>query len=306
MLTTQILVENNEKTIKNTLDSLVKLKSKVIIGDMGSSDNTIKICKEFELEIVDVSKQKNYSKIRNQLIKEGLNFYINPWETLEQGEDFLNQINETTNVYVFQNDVISKEIRIWKNEQFKNPVYETIINKNAAISDKIIISSKKINNDIEEKLKLVKDWMKDRPLDLEPYYYLASCYLSLRDYKKFLFYANEYCNRENKINNSLIMMKYYMAQVKLHTHQIKEAAELTLTCISYLPSYAEFWCLLGDIFYHQKKWEKSKCFYENAMTIGKKRKNKDEMPIEIKKYKQYPESMIKNIDIIKNNISIMG
>jgi len=95
MLTTQILVENNEKTIKNTLDSLVKLKSKVIIGDMGSSDNTIKICKEFELEIVDVSKQKNYSKIRNQLIKEGLNFYINPWETLEQGEDFLNQINET-------------------------------------------------------------------------------------------------------------------------------------------------------------------------------------------------------------------
>ena len=44
-------------------------------------------------------------------------------------------------------------------------------------------------HDFENKLKLVEEWMQNRPLDLEPYYYLATCYLSLRNYKKFLFYV---------------------------------------------------------------------------------------------------------------------
>lgn len=307
MITTQILVKNNEKTIEKTLASIASLNSKILIGNLGSTDKTIEICSDFKTEIIDINNIKDYSKIRNSLAQEGLNFYINPWEILVQGHEKIAELGEATNVYVFENNVISKEIRFWNStDLFKNPVYETIINKNAKISDQIIISSKNKPKDVNEKIILVKNWMNERPLDLEPCYYFAICHLSLSDYKNFLFYANKYCNMENKINNSLIMMKYYMSQVNLYLGNIKESAELVITCLSYFPAFAEFWCLLGDIYYFQKKWDKSKCFYENAKIIGQKRKNKDDMPIEITKYKEYPEKMINNIDKIKNNIVIMG
>jgi glycosyltransferase involved in cell wall biosynthesis len=306
MISIQIITKNNESTIQKTLESIKNIKAKIFVADVGSIDKTTKICEEYKAEIINLDKIKDYSLVRNELIKEGINFYINPWEVLVGGHEILETTKETTNVYVFQNNLISKEIRIWEKEKFKNPVYETIINQQAKIDERIVISSKNQPNDAKEKLEIVEKWMKNRPLDLEPYYYMATSHLSARNYDKFLFYANEYCNRENKINNSLIMMKYYEAQVKLYTNKIKEAAELTLTCLSYMPSYAEFWCLLGDIFYHQKKWDKSKSFYENAIIIGRKRKNKDELPIEILKYKEYPEQMIKNIEKIKNSLSIMG
>lgn len=307
MITTQILIKNNEKIIKKTLDSIKSISSKIIIGDLGSNDKTIEICKEYQAEIVNLNKETNYSKIRNYLAKKNeINFYIEPGEVLVEGHEIIKKLKKTTNIYVFQNDVVSKEIRIWKEDLFKNPVYETIVNKDAEINNKIIISSKsKINNN-KEKLELVKKWYKDRPLDLEPCYYMAICYLSIGDYKNFLFHANKYCRIENKTNNSLIMIKYYIAQVNLHIGKPKEAAELALTCLSYYPSFAEFWCLLGDIYYFQKKWEKAICFYENAKIIGCKRKNIDDMPIEIKKYKEYPEKIINNIKKIKNNITIMG
>ena len=63
---------------------------------------------------------------------------------------------------------------------------------------------------------------------------------------------------------------------------------------------SEFWCLLGDIYYNQKKINKAISFYENALIIGQKRKNSDFLPIELVSYKEYPEQMIKALNKIKN------
>lgn len=298
MLTTQILVKNNEKTIKKTLDSIKSVSSKIIIGNLGSTDNTIKICSEYDVEIVDIDSN-NRSEIRNNLSRGGFNFYINPWEVLQQGQDYLINIYNSCNVYIFEDNVIYKEQRIWKEEKFINPVFETIINKKAITFPEIVIISKDKPNDLEEKLLLVKNWNISKPLDIEPYYYMACCYLSLGNYDKFRLYSNEYFMRENNINHSYIMLKYYSSKLNLFLNKIKIAAEEILFCLSYYPAHAEFWCLLGDIYYKQKVLNKAKSFYENAIIIGEKRKN-DEMPIEIDKYKEYPEKMIKIIENIIN------
>jgi hypothetical protein len=304
MLTIQILVKNNKNTIKKTLDSIEKIKSKIIIADIGSTDGSINICKNYAENIIKTN-EKDYSKIRNSLAGEGVNFYINPWEILEEGHDVIEKIQETTDVLVFNKETISKETRIWTNDKFVNPIYETIINKKSKLNSNIIISSKFKNENIEEKIKIIENWMKERPVDSDPYYYLACCYLSKNNFNKFFTYANEYIMRENKINASFIMIKYYMAQVNLYQGKTKEAAELTLMCLSYYPSFAEFWCLLGDIYYKQKKYKKSKCFYENAVLIGSQRQT-DELPIEISKYKEYPEKIIKNIEEINKKLEIFS
>lgn len=302
MLQTQILVHNNQQIIKKTLDSLCSLDHKIVIGDMGCTDNTIAICKDYNAEIYKIDKS-DLSKARNDLSWEKVNFYIKPGEVLVQGHELLNNINELTNIYVFQNNIISKETRIWTKEKFKNPVFETIIESNANLCSNIVISSKESSGTID--LEIIKNWMNQRPLDIEPYYYMAFFYLSLRDFEKFLFFANEYCMRETEFNSSYILIKYYIAQIKLYQNNIKEAAESILLCISKNPTCAEFWCLLGDIFFKQKKLKKSKRFYENAIILGSKRKV-DSLPIEIIKYKDYPEKMIKNINEILNKSEIFS
>lgn len=309
MLTTQILVKNNEKTIEKTLNSIKSLNSKIIIGNLNSADKTLEICSKYKAEIINIKNIDDYSQIRNSL-SGNLNFYINPGEVLSCGHEALLNLSKTSNVYVFQNDVISKQIRFWtKEDKFVNPIFETIVNKNAPIEDEIVIHSK--SQPIQEgenkiNLEIVLNWIKNKPFDLEPYYYLSTCYLSVKDYNRFIFYANEYLNRENKINSSFIMLKYYLSQVYLYLGKVKESAECILFCLSYFPSHAEFWCLLGDIYYRQKKWEKSKCFYENAIILGSKRKRNDDLPIEINKYKEYPDFMINKILDIKKSTNIMA
>lgn len=303
MLTIQILVKNNEKTIKETLESIENIRSELWVADLGCTDNSINICKNYTNNIIKTN-EINYSKIRNSLCKE-INFYINPWEILVEGKKILENIKETTDVYIFNNNLVSKETRIWTEEKFLNPVYETIINKKSKINSNIVLSSKKNFDDTDEKIKIIEKWIKENPISPDPYYYLSCCYLSKRNLNKFFSYANEYIIRENKTNSSFIMMNYYMAQAKLYQGDVKKAAELTLTCLSYYPSFAEFWCLLGDIYYKQNKLKKSKSFYENALIIGSQRKG-DNMPIEIDKYQEYPEKIINFINKLSENSEIFS
>jgi hypothetical protein len=70
-------------------------------------------------------------------------------------------------------------------------------------------------------------------------------------------------------------------------------------CINYIticlinePTMAEYWCLLGDAFFKLKQFHRASAFYENAILFGSQRKNNDPMPIELNKYKEYPEKML--------------
>lgn len=309
MTTIQILTKNNENTISKTLDSIRNIEAKKIIIDLESSDRTCEICSGYDVKIKS-HIGKDFSKIRNEFAEEdGTNIYLNPWEVLIKGEDFLNKIIEDEkdwtdpfSVYVLENEIISKEIRIWKNQKFTNPVYESI-NSNSEIEPRIVIYSnyKEIKDERKSNLEKVNKWLKDKPLSTEPYYYAACCHLSLRNYEKFTYYSNQYFSKEMKVEDSYIMLKYYNAQIKLHLKNAKGAAEDILFCLSYKPFMAEFWCLLGDIYFKQRKINKSISFYENALIIGTKRKNDDFLPIELNKYQKYPEKMIDALKSIKDN-----
>ena len=299
MIKTQILTKNNQDTIEDTLESINGLDSKIIIVDLGSTDETLNICKKYNLEIIEIKEKNDYSKIRNELSGD-LNFYINPWEVLLSGKDIINSIKETTKIHIFNNNIISKDIRIWQKEKFKNPIYETIINKNSKLNSNIIIKSNNKFNYYENELKILNTWLVRNPFDLDVYYYTSFYYLSKNNFDKFLFYCNEYFSRCKKIDYSYISLKYYSSMIKLYTNKIKESAKDAIMCVVKNPSYSEFWCLLGDIYYKQKKWSKSKSFYENALIMGKKRDLKDEFLIDLDKYKKHPSNMINIINGIIN------
>lgn len=306
MITIQILVRNDERTIGKALESVGPLDARVVVGDIGSRDGTIKICESFGAEIVNLTPDDDYSRARNSLAKDGMNMFLDPWEILARGHEFIKELCGNTSVYVVRNGMVSKEIRVWKDAQFVNPVYETIVDKNAHCRPEIAIISG-LEPDLRlERARIVDSWMKKRPTSPEPYYYTAMSRLAERKYSDFFAFANQYLAMEKEAASSTIMLYYHMAQIELHTGDISAAARGISRCISIHPEMAEFWCLLGDIMYKIRRYEDASQMYKNALVVGKRRRVDDPYPVDVAKYGDYPNKMIENIRKIINETGLMG
>lgn len=306
MITVQILVRNDEKTIERALNSVRGIGASVLVGDLGSTDGTLKRCRSMGAEIVRVDWRDDYSSVRNGLSRKGMNFYLNPWEYLAEGGDLLSSCVSDAEVYVIQNGMVSKELRIWSDKsRFTNPVYETVENSESSICHGVVVLSDGGPDLREEKSAICKKWMKEKPTHPDPYYYMAISCLAERKYDEFYLHARQYLEMDKKAQASAIMLRYYMAHIEMHKGKLKSALENLSSCICYLPEFSEFWCLMGDIFYKAQDYNKARCMYENAIMIGKRRSNNDHYPIEIEKYGKYPQKMIENIGLISRSSKIV-
>ena len=307
MITAQIIVQNDENTIENCLKSLLcyNLFDFDIIN-IGSTDKTLEICNDYKLKITNINNIKNYSIIRNENLtkhKTKFSMYIYPYETLIYNKNFEKIIKESNSYFfkVIQGNVLTKELRLWSNKtiKFKNPVFEYLDEQNGIFTDLVILSEVVNYNCFNSKL-IINNWKKNNPTKPEPYYYEAFQYLKEKDYLNFKNISEHYLFL-NKINNrSSTMIKYYLALIQLHCfNDINSANSNILKCILHKPLMAEFWCLLGDIFYKIQDRHRALEFYENAILLGSQRKESDNYPLDILKYKKYPEEMINKL---KNNI----
>lgn len=274
---------------------------------MGSKDKTIQLCQKSGARIVDIPWNHNYSEARNKLIGDDWNLYIQPWEVLVAGHDQIRQAKSRGAFYaqIFQGSVINKEVRYWNDPELKfvHPVYEMLDTK--AKEMPIVILSTDAPDMRNEHLKLARRWVEEKGASPEPHYYLACALLSLGKYDEFFGKAEQYLIRDSA-DKSSVMLRYYLAQVQLHVFKDTYAAvRNTMACITAHPMMAEFWCLLGDILYRRKKYDKAKVFYENAILLGSRRSNNDHWPIEVAKYKEYPETMIRNIHDMQKRTRII-
>jgi glycosyltransferase involved in cell wall biosynthesis len=285
-------VKNNEKTIEKALKSVVFLGGEIIIGDLGSTDGTLDICRKYQAKIHQISAGDGYHKARNKLIEKSDNewhFFLEPWETLAYGAQ---EIKEPGAYYVkvIRNDIITKEIRLWKKgTHFSNPVHECIVDSHARELNVIIYSSPSTHGNHP---LLIERWKVKSPAASEPYYYEACSLLAAGKYDEFILTAEKFLFRDNKKFMPVVMTRYYLAMVYCHIKKDPIAAvKQIIPCLIVKPLNAEFWCILGDIHFLSRKYKKAAIFYENAMILGSKRLKTDLWPMEIKKYKEYPLEM---------------
>lgn len=283
----QIITHNNEKTILQCLKSLGD--NQILVADLGSTDKTIQIVKDFTNEIYRYHLDDKNNEIRNKLILNSnyeWKMYIEPFEILDNLT-----IQDDCDAYygmIFNGGIISKETRLWRKGHFIYPVFE-----------KLNIESKFCNYNLHSSYvnsprvdKILNEWQKNNPTNYEPYYYQAFSYLAKKDYKNFSKCYDEVLFRGQ---NSL-MIDYYHAVVMFYfMNDGYKALKSLMSCIEKNPLMAEFWCLLGDM-YCSKYPSKAKCFYENAILLGEQRDLTDENPIEINKYKKYPQFMLNKLN----------
>jgi glycosyltransferase involved in cell wall biosynthesis len=299
MITVHLITKNNEQTIANALESVASIADTILIGDLGSTDKTLKICRKFKVKTYNLPFKDDFSKARNDLALHSeteWNLYLHPWEILVSGHTDIRAglTGNSYNVRIMQGELITKEIRIWKKLKFINPVYETLIDSKATFFENGLFYVNKSNTDMELIIKIINEWKSKNPTTAEPYYYHACALLSAGQYKEFINMAEHYLFREVS-GNSIILIKYYLALVYLyHFNDLFNACKNIIPCIVAYPLMAEFSCLLGDILYKSNKYSEALSWYENAMILGAFRSNNDELPIEINKYKKYPEKMIES------------
>lgn len=307
MITINLLTFNNEKTIIKTIDSISCLSSKIQVIDVGSTDQTEKICKNRKISFskYDGSNLSEARNILNQKSEDWI-LWIEPWETITNQAQIKNLTKDKGiySFYVINNGFITKPVRLWEksfNLKFKNFVYESILEKGKVISSVIVQSAGSSNIDVGQYLEC---WNKKHPFSKELIYYKACNYLISKNYNEFKTTALDFIYK-SKDNMPVTLIKYYLASVYFALdNNPNEAIRLLMDCLTANPLIAEFWCLLGDIYLEIKQINKAYNFYQNALLLGKKRLKDDDWPIEISKYKIYPEKMMAICKTLQNNTQI--
>ena len=298
-LTIHLLIKDNEQTIQKAIASLALLNANILVADLGSKDRSAYLSQK-NAKVIRLSLNEDYSNVRNYLVSKSetdWQMYLEPWEILAGGhEHILKAISGGSMAYMMQcvqGDIITKQIRLWHRDlklKFSNPVYESLVYSSAQnLGVPILIEN--IDRS-EETLKIIETWIVKHPLAIEPYYYQACTLLSQRRWVDFIGVADYYLFREKTALIPLTLLRYYYGWVKCHI--FKEpllAIKHVTSCLAVRPLMAEFWCLLGDIYYLQKEYEEALEFYDNAMILGSRRLKTDDWPMEITKYRDYPQKM---------------
>lgn len=300
MITAHLLTKNNADTLEKTLKSVQPWASQIIVIDQGSTDRTLEICENYRTTII-AKTNLNRSELRNYGVNKAKNEWslmIEPWEVLTKGQS-LDRLGDLVDscyyVSILQaGGVLLKEVRLWrKGCSFVSPVFERI--KETATDSLPIMIYSNGRRDYQQLMEHVHDWRKKQPLMPQPYYFEACIHLAEGRWDQFLATAERYMvMMPHRSEMSAVMNRYHYALVQLtHRKNARVAIQNLILCLIARPLMAEFWCLLGDVHYHLlSQFEKARSFYENALVLGHRRLQKDWWPMDISKYKEYPQMMV--------------
>ncbi|WP_428817611.1 glycosyltransferase [Clostridium butyricum] len=260
LLTIGMMVKNEEKHLKDCLESLKpllqKLDAELVIVDTGSTDNTINIAKEYTERLYFHKWNDNFSEMRNITI----NYAKGDWFFVVDGDEVLQNTDEIIEFFksgeykkynsgsmILKNFVNSKEldkyglchtIRLFKNDgSFKytgsvhnQPTYNEptkkvlcTIEHYGYLSDDIELMEKKF---IRTSNILKKELEKD-PENIYYRYQLSVSYYMHSDFSESLeeiSRAYNKLNEQNKKNYKYILNEY--ANILISNKRIKECEEL--------------------------------------------------------------------------------
>lgn len=274
---------------------------KVIVGDLGSTDDTIKICESFNVPVMKLTTCG--AAARNSVVENtdtDWQMWVEPWEELTSGQEELlwaaNQPEPAHRVYNIQGEVVVKPTRLWRRSsgnRFVRPVYESLSDEATSLIECVITGTTPVRFD--EAMAVLAEWRRQQPHAADVEYYTACTYLAAARYDEFLTHAKHFLFRTKNVSPASILTSYHMAVINLFIkNNYGECVQHVVRCLAEYPTMAELWCLLGDLFCKMNHWHRAVAFYDNAILMGGHRRTDDPMPVEITKYREYPEKMLAN------------
>lgn len=293
MLTVHVVTKNNVHSIQKTLESVKPLNCPIKIIDLGSNDGTPSLIRRLGYSVEHMEAEGRDTALSKTTHESGWHFLIRPGETLADGHRVLQNFRGVAaNVRLIRDSFISYEVRVWTGStSFNNPVwpYPTVT------SDKLIGVNLFGSDNNLNALNEVNTWQSRTPTLGEPRFCKAMIQFSQGRYKDFMHEADQYIFLEkNHLSKSITMVRYHYALANLLTGgKAQDSLKQLNLCVCVAPLMAEFWCAMGDVYYHKlNRFEDAMQMYENAIFLGSKRMSTDLWPMDITKYEEYPQQMI--------------
>lgn len=294
------VILNKSNQINETVKSISEFGiDEIIIGTYRPTN-----IKHRNLKVVTLPESNDYSADLNRLI-EGAKHewlaYFKEGEIIVQADLECVQ-NKIYGFQILKNDIILKEARLWHkkhNLKFKNPVFEKLSGEIEEVIETIVYDGS--SNDPKAP-HLLEKWSKANPFLVDCHYYKAFIALADKRLKDFKSLISQYLFNSNT-DISSTMARYYLAMIQgLFEDETNLAIHNLVLCIAENPLMAEFWCLLGDIFYKNKHYDRATEFYKNGLVLGNRRLKCDLWPMQISKYQEYPNTMMASCeDILVNS-----
>jgi glycosyltransferase involved in cell wall biosynthesis len=306
-------VRDNRETVQYALESVAFLVrdglARLLVADLGSTDGTPDACRPYGAQVIRLSVNDDMAQMRSEMARRAASqwhFWIEPWESILQGGECIAAAMRLApaayRVNLVQGDLVTKPTRLWhKNSgvRFENPAFESLVGPARGSGVYLAVGP------ADDRAELVRKWREREPLANEPIYYEACLELTRKNWRNFVNLADLYLHQEKGEPMSAYMLHYYSAMVRCYVlKEYDTALRHLIPCVAKMPLMSEFWCLLGDVYYATGDYERAKALYENGMILGSRRPLDDGWPMEISKYRDYPEKMIAACDKVMQSLRV--
>jgi glycosyltransferase involved in cell wall biosynthesis len=316
-ISVQIITKDEEFQLPRLLASLIPLKpAEVIVGDTGSSDKTKAIAKWFGCNVFDIEWQDHFAEARNAVCDESEQpwcFWIDADEELTESSAkalrkkiLQKKLVSDHNLIRFTEPPLSMyQMRLWKRVPGEKPwrgrVHEKIWmdGKDPDVHQDIVViqhSDERRPKKLERNMALLNKAMKEEPDNHYNIFHAAVLSNMMDKHEDSQKYAEKYmylAPRED-IKTKLYMQQLLAWNATFVHRDYQRAVNLLASAISVDPCAAEFWCLLGDVYWWIGRKSDAFVFYENALCLGQAHPASFWL-VDLRKYDEYPRSQLEKL-----------
>ncbi len=280
-----MIVKDEEKTLASCLDSIKKLVDEIIIVDTGSSDKTKEIAKKYTNLVFDFNWCDDFSMARNFAKSKATCDYI-IWLDADDvmpktTANYLLKIKPYLNadVYMLKYDVAFSNgkptfsyfrERILKNCQ--NTIWQGAVHECVAPFGEIIYLNKSILHIKKEfskkhtnrNVNIYKKIENQRPLQPREMYYYGRELYDHKKYKKCIKILSNFLKSNKGWVENIIDAHFIIAKCYINLNLESNATSFLFDTFKYDCPRANVCCIIGDIFFRQKKFEMAKHWYVQA------------------------------------------
>lgn len=289
MLSSCMIVKNEEKNLKNCLAKLAAFIDEIIIVDTGSTDSTRTIASEFTNKIYDFKWCNDFSRARNFSISKASNDWILVLDADEFIMDFSrddidkfisnhlnkNKVGRIERINIMEDSDVNKKYIERVNRLFNKNYfhYEGIIHEQIVALDGKTYETKKVEiiadhigytkevlnktDKIKRNIKLLNIAVKENSEDPYLYFQLGKSYYMLKDYKTSALYF------ENALSFQLdFRLEYVESLIETYGYSLINScryseALILENCIDFYSKSSDFHFLMGLIYMNNAKFTKA-------------------------------------------------
>mgnify|MGYP003927726039 CR=1 FL=1 len=280
-----MIVKNEERFLRQCLQSVAPYVDEIVIVDTGSQDKTVEIAREFTDKIYFHPWENDFSKHRNQAISYATGDWILQIDADEElapgaGDAIRASIREAPSGVNFLminiTDIDQKGVprvtfkypRVFRNNigiHYNSIIHEQVVgNGKAELCPAVIwhygyyLDDEKTEAKKKRNLSLLVKQLQEDPDNVFTQYNLANLYAWMKEYDKVIEYAQKALTRLRSTDSAptfYISVYTPLINACLKKERLEDARKYALESVRIFPYFLDGYYLLNEVYFLQEDWK---------------------------------------------------